>query len=70
MANEPVPEKNPQQKNVRTLKSQTLMKWINDDLAKTNADVRLKQEDDGKGHISLMKCMLNLYQVSKSNTAQ
>ena len=56
---EPVPEKKtPERKNVRTLKSQTLIKWINDDLAKTNADVWLKHEDDRKGHVSLMKCSI------------
>ena len=54
-----VPEKNiPARKNMSTLKTQTLTKWINEDLAKTNANVWLKHEDDGKGHVSLMKCSI------------
>jgi hypothetical protein len=56
---ESVPEqKKTDRKNVRTLKSQTLLKWINDDLATANADVWLKHEDDGKGCVSLMKCSI------------
>ena len=56
---ESVPEKNkPAKKNVRTLKTQTLTKWINEDLAKTNAVVWLKHEGDGKGHVSSMKCSI------------
>jgi hypothetical protein len=56
---ESVPEqKKTERKNVRTLKLQTLLKWINDDLATANADVWLKHEDDGKGCVSLMKCSI------------
>ena len=46
-----VPEKNiPTRKSVRTLKTQKLTKWIN--LAKANANVWLKHEDDGKGQLA------------------
>ena len=31
---------------------------MNEDLAKRNAVVWLKHEDDGKGHVSLMKCSI------------
>ena len=45
-------------KSSRTLKSGTISKWIDKDLAKTNPSVWLKHEDNGKGEVLQMKCSI------------
>ena len=41
----------------RTLKTNTLKKWINEDLAASNAFLWLKHEENNNSQVKLMKCM-------------
>ena len=45
-------------KSSRTLKSSTLVKWINQDLVKMNAFVWLKYKNNEKGEATQMKCSI------------
>ena len=42
----------------RTLKTNTLKKWINEDLAASNAFLWLKHEENNNSQVKLMKCMV------------
>ena len=48
------------QKNTRerTLKTNTLKKWINENLAASNAFLWLKHEENKNSQVKLMKCMV------------